>query len=269
MPDPDDHASLLFDPVEAEPEDHPALQTLMPGRPGAGPRIGLPAGPLSLTGEDTTPAFRPLHRPPMAVLCILHDGIGDGEWVPLRGDRYVIARNEGDIRIPHDGQISGRKHAEIVRTTADGTTAWQLADLGSTNGTFVRVSRVALIPGTEVMFGQTRYRFDANPPPTARPGAGRPSFVEVTPMGDGTRVALLRDEYWLGRDPLECGIVPRDDAFVSPRHARVYRTDSGRWLVENHGSRNGVWVRLALPLRVGNSCQFLLGEQRFILKILT
>ena len=72
MPDPDDHASLLFDPVEAEPEDHPALQTLMPGRPGAEPRIGLPAGPLSLTGEDNTPAFRPQHRPPMAVLCILH-----------------------------------------------------------------------------------------------------------------------------------------------------------------------------------------------------
>jgi len=182
----------------------------------------------------------------------------------------------------------------VVRTRQeDGTYRWHLADLDSTNGTFVRVSRFALSPGTELVFGMTRYRFESgqgisphsSPPPptddgmqTAKPGANpvrRPSpiadiarLVEVTPQGDGAKVSLVRDEYRLGRDPSECAIVPQDDPFVSPRHARLYRAENGRWRVENDNSLNGVWVRLSKPLPVKVTCEFLLGEQRFILKVL-
>ena len=275
-----------------------AMQTILPGlfaQPGVAP--GAPPATAPPQPPEDTAAFRPRHRPPMALLCILHDGDAGGDWIALRMERYVIARNEGDIRIPHDSQISGRQHAEIVRTRLEnGTFRWQVADLGSTNGTFARVSKLNLAHGSEVLFGQTRYRFDAGlpaapapappPPPvdqftTLRPGSSplirlpsvveipKPALVEITPAGDGERIALIRDEYWLGRDPMHCAIVPRDDPFVSPRHARIVKGENGRWRVENNRSRNGVWLRMAQPLPVNEMCQFLLGEQRFILKVLS
>jgi len=285
---------LYFEPPEDDRANLQAMATILPGQfPGFIGQAPPPRGGSQLTLEDT-PTFRPQQRPPMALLCVLHDADVGGEWIPLRADRYVIARNDGDIRIQQDAQISGRQHAEIARMRLDsGAFRWHLADLGSTNGTFVRVSKVMLLPGTEVLFGHTRYRFDtgqtpaeptAPPPPavdalmTARPGSQMlrrpampivvPSVVEVTPGGDGPKISLIRDEYWLGRDPNECAIIPTDDPFVSPKHARFFKGENGRWRVENNRSRNGVWLRLTQPLPVEGTCQFLLGEQRFILKVL-
>ncbi|OWK37822.1 FHA domain-containing protein [Fimbriiglobus ruber] len=298
MPDPRDpffqHSWLDFEPPEEDRANLGALQTILPGQfkhAGVAPAGPAPTPPPHAV-EDATP-FRPRQRPPMALLCVLHDGDTGGEWIPLRMDRHVIARNEGDIRIPHDAQISGRQHAEIVRARLEtGGYRWFIADLGSTNGTFVRASKINLAVGSEVLFGQTRYRFDAGqpaapaPPPvlenfmTVRPGSSPllrlpsvvesapPSLVEITATGDGERIALIRDEYWLGCDPTHCAIVPRDDPFVSPRHARIFKDENGRWRVENNRSRNGVWLRLTQRLPVEKMCQFLLGEQRFILKVI-
>jgi FHA domain len=167
----------------------------------------------------------------------------------------------------------------------------RIADRSGTNGTFVRVSKVSFLTGTEVLFGRTRYRFESGqaaisqPPPstvsdsqmTVRPGGAplarhsgfaQPALVEVTQAGDCEKIALTRDEYWLGRDPSECAIVPRDDPFVSPRHARIFK-EAGRWRAENNRSINGIWQRITQPLPVESLCQFLLGEQRFIFKVLT
>ena len=63
-----------------------------------------------------------------------------------------------------------------------------------------------------------------------------------------------------------CSVV-LNDPLVSPLHARIFRDSKGRWLVENSKSLNGVWLRVAhAPLDA--SCQFQLGEQRFLLKVL-
>ncbi|HEX3150821.1 MAG TPA: FHA domain-containing protein [Gemmataceae bacterium] len=285
----------FYEPADADDASLRAMQTILPGQflQAAAPTIPPPAAMVHpQVAADDTAVYRPQQRPPMAMLCIMHDGDAGGEWIALRADRYVIARNEGDIRVPHDVQISGRQHAEIVRTRLEnGHFRWNLNDLGSTNGTFVRVASMALLPGVELMFGQTRYRFESSqiaakaaPPSTlegqmtARPGAplprpaaeaSHPALVEITQTGDGPRIALTRNEYWLGRNPAECAIVPRDDPFVSPRHARIFKGDNGRWRVENSNSRNGVWFRISQSLPVNGLCQFLLGEQRFILKVLT
>src|SRR5262249_1478703 len=63
---------------------------------------------------DDTHAYRPMRRPPLALLCILDDGKEEGEWLRLRADHVIIGRSEGDITIPHDSMISGR-HAELSR----------------------------------------------------------------------------------------------------------------------------------------------------------
>ena len=296
--DPAPNPAFAFDTMEENAGNLLGMMTVRPGGFAAQGRDQPPAHPAPGLGGggpgDDTAAFRPRFRPPMALLCVVHDGLAGGEWMPLRGDRYVIARYEGDIRIPHDPQISKRQHAEVTRVKLDDDRfRWQLADLGSTNGTYVKATRIPLSPGTEILVGQTRYRFEAPAPAapvvplptppltsdvTVRPGTGSaarpisvrppdPTLVEITPEIDGPRVPLIRDEYWIGRDVDKCAIVPTADPFVSPRHARLFK-EKNRWFVENKESRNGLWVRLTQPLVVPNACQFQLGEQRFILKVL-
>jgi pSer/pThr/pTyr-binding forkhead associated (FHA) protein len=238
------------------------------------------------SSEDPTALFRPLHRPAMALLCILDDGRDDGEWVRLRGDHFVIGRAEGDLVIPHDDMISGR-HAELTRHQEPGRCRWYLTDLNSRNGTYVRVGSALLKHGQELLIGSRHFRFDALPqvgasgsPDAAeeRPAKTRgwqalsasemaPSLVELLPQGEGQRHSLKDPENVLGRDPRTCSTVLSGDASVSPQHARLYRDQKGRWHIENARSLNGIWLRIEqMPL--DGTCQFQLGEQRFQLRML-
>jgi hypothetical protein len=232
--------------------------------------------------------FRPSLRPPIAVLVAFDDGSDEGQSVRLRGDRFVIGRSEGDLLIPHDGQVSAR-HAELVRRKdEDSAWVWTLTDLGSTNGSFVRAGVALLKEGQEFLVGRTRYRFEggegeapaepasqeARPPETAKStiayissaSAPVPTIIELTPSGPGGRVPLLEAEYWIGSDRAACLISPAHDPFVSPRHARLSRDAKGRWHVHNNKSANGVWVRVE-QMDLTGSCYFQLGEQRFAFKV--
>ncbi|MFO0926521.1 MAG: FHA domain-containing protein [Gemmataceae bacterium] len=233
----------------------------------------LPVRPAPVTAvepADVQPE-RPTQRPPMALLCVLDDGRPDGELIRLRAERTMIGRTEGDIRIAHDGQISSR-HAEIVRQRTASGWRWLLTDLGSTNGVYVRVGSSVLRDGYELMVGQGRYRFelpDFDAGGETQAGGGRdmrPTLVEVTAAGPLQRFPLVHPELWIGRDPRACAIARPEDALVSPRHARVYRTDKG-WHVENHRSFNGLWLRVE-QVALGDNCQFRLGEQRFLFRVL-
>lgn len=223
---------------------------------------------------------QPVQRPPMALLCILDDGKSDGEWVRLRADRTVIGRTDGDVRIPHDGLMSGR-HAEIVRQPTRKGFRWILLDLGSTNGCFVRVGSTVLRHESELIVGRGRYLFEAacgtvpgdeTADGTTRPWSGAPlrplvpSLVEITPAGPVERFPLTLPEYWIGRDARTCAVVRQGDVLTSPRHARLYREADGRWYAENNKSLNGLWLRVdEIPL--GKACQIRLGEQKFLFRI--
>ena len=75
-------------------------------------------GPSTLKDEPRritdTPAYRPQRQASMAVLCVVDGGPEDGQWLRLRGDKFVIGRTEGDLIIPNDTMMSTR-HAEISR----------------------------------------------------------------------------------------------------------------------------------------------------------
>ena len=236
--------------------------------------------------EPDAPPFRPARRPPMALLCLLDDGRDDGEWIRLRADRTVIGRTEGDVRIPHDAMISGR-HAELSRHLDQGRYRWVLVDLQSTNGTYVRVGGAILKHNQELLIGSRRYRFDAAlqgiadaEAPEADDGGPQgtrgwkslapadlvPSLVELTPQGEGQRFFLNKAENVVGRDP-SCAVVLANDPLVSPKHARILRDAKGRWHVENTASVNGTWIRVE-RMALDAACQFQLGEQRFLLRIL-
>jgi pSer/pThr/pTyr-binding forkhead associated (FHA) protein len=225
---------------------------------------------------------RPTQRPPMALLCILDDGKQDGEWFRLRADRTVIGRADGDIRIPHDVQMSTH-HAEIVREQTTTGWRWLLHDAGSTNGTFVRIGNTVLRNYNELLIGQGRYRFEAGiAPPQGiaapetsgttqmpQPGLMRalvPALVEITAAGPVQRFPLGLPEYWFGRDPGSSSIVRPDDPFVDPQHARFFRDKAGQWHVENNASVNGLWLRIK-TIALDKACQFRLGEQRFLFRM--
>jgi len=80
----------------------------------------------------------------------------DGSAFPLMGEEVVLGRERGDILFSDDGYVSGT-HAKIS-IREDG---YFLTDLGSSNGTFIRIAAARTLPsGTFVLMGQQLFRVD-------------------------------------------------------------------------------------------------------------
>jgi pSer/pThr/pTyr-binding forkhead associated (FHA) protein len=78
----------------------------------------------------------------------------DGSAFPLFGDAIVMGRERGDILFPEDGYVSGT-HARI--SLRDGRV--YLVDVGSSNGTFLRVRGDRKISaGAFILMGQQLFR---------------------------------------------------------------------------------------------------------------
>ena len=78
----------------------------------------------------------------------------DGPAFPLFDETVVLGRERGDILFPEDGYVSGT-HAQI--TLRDGHV--YLTDLGSSNGTFLRVRDArAVSSGSLLLMGQQLFR---------------------------------------------------------------------------------------------------------------
>jgi pSer/pThr/pTyr-binding forkhead associated (FHA) protein len=270
-------------PSEPPPRSSTRLESVQEIRAALQAKRMLAAQEAAVSAD--TSAFRPVGRPPMALLCILDDGRDEGERLRLRGDRIVIGRSEGDILIPHDPMISAR-HAELSRRVEEGRSRWYLTDLQSMNGTYVRIGSAPLKHRQELLIGRGRYRFDdapqgavlSEPADSEKSGGTRgwqsvapsevlPSLVELTLKGEGPRILLSNPQNWIGRDPKACTVVRENDALLSPRHARIFRDRKGRWFVENNKSLNGTWMRIP-EMSLDASCEFQLGEQRFRLRVL-
>ena len=98
---------------------------------------------VEILGSDATMA-------PWAVLSQLIAPASHGRRFALAKDRALIGREDGDITFPEDGYIS-RTHAEVL--LRDGQA--ELNDLGSSNGTYVRVRGTTTLPsGSLIMIGQ-------------------------------------------------------------------------------------------------------------------
>jgi hypothetical protein len=135
--------------------------------------------------------------------------------------------------------------------------------------------------GQELLIGGRRLRFDAAPQGAVVPAAGQPqatqgwhtvgptdlipSLVEVSAQGEGQRYFLSQSDNWIGRDKSQCSIVLTNDPLVDARHARLFRDPKGRWRLDNNKSLNGIWLRVD-KVSLDGTGQFLLGEQRFLVK---
>ena len=79
-----------------------------------------------------------------------------GAAFPLLGESVTLGRERGEINFPDDGYVSGL-HARV--TLRDGRV--YLADLGSSNGTFVKVNgERAVGHDSFVLLGQQLFRLN-------------------------------------------------------------------------------------------------------------
>lgn len=240
-------------------------------RGAAAPQAGDPANPpaavdpavdtlpLPAAAPAEAPPWSPRRRPPMALVRIVDDGRDDGETLRLRGDSLTVGRITGGIAIPHDACLE-EAHARIDRLPAGG---WLLTDLGSRDGTWVRVTTARLRPGTSIRLGSTVLTLRAEEAGggflATGPGGPRPLPCPVAPFFVG------RTGAWpAGREPEGVTIIGLDDPHVSPIHAEVILRRGGLRIV-NHGL-NGLWARITSPVRLLSTAQFQCGEQRFVLE---
>jgi pSer/pThr/pTyr-binding forkhead associated (FHA) protein len=80
----------------------------------------------------------------------------DGSAFPLFGDAIVLGRERGDVLFPEDGYVSG-SHARILINEGQ----VYLSDLGSSNGTFLRIRAEREVPtGSFVLMGQQLFRIE-------------------------------------------------------------------------------------------------------------
>jgi pSer/pThr/pTyr-binding forkhead associated (FHA) protein len=90
-------------------------------------------------------------------LAQLLEGGGVGEIFPLRGGENVVGREAGQVTFPSDRYVSAR-HARLEVGEGSAT----LSDLGSSNGTFVKISgAVELASGDQVLVGLQLLRLEA------------------------------------------------------------------------------------------------------------
>jgi diguanylate cyclase (GGDEF)-like protein len=93
-----------------------------------------------------------------ACLVLLHPpGPDIGRRTPLTQRSYVIGRENADLVIPRSAV--SRQHSTLA---IDESGEWWIADLGSTNGTFVneeKIDRRQLVDGDQIRFGDAIFKF--------------------------------------------------------------------------------------------------------------
>ncbi|MGE3775541.1 MAG: FHA domain-containing protein [Pirellulaceae bacterium] len=222
-----------------------ATATITPRSPATVPTSRSPNAPAA--------PFRPVVRPPMAVIKLYHDGMRSFNHYPIVNDTYRLGRSEGDLLVPHDVRMSSR-HAEIQRRAAGQRYRWFLVDLNSTNGTFIRADRALLKDDDQLMIGKEYYRVVTRD--------GKAGLQHERTASRGETWWFDASTVWLGR-AVACPLSAcAQDDFVDPRHAFIRMNEAGDWIIKDTGSVNGIWYRVR-EVEPGRSCSFQLGEQRF------
>ncbi len=239
-----------------------------------------PAPAVTSTAHDArrnealppTKLLRPLRRQPTAMLCVVDDDGKTGEWIRLRQASTIIGRNDADVQIPHDSGISER-HLEISFRQDEGGFDCHVRDLDSTTGTFVRAENARLRRDEHIFVGGCVLQIVASDALTEKPtptdqqhDVGSFELVELS--GAKRRWQLNKSgDNWLGR-AADCQVRLGENEYLEPRHARIWLDEEGQWNIEDRRTLNGVWVAIR-RLRVENIAEFLIGEQRLVLKVVT
>ncbi len=210
----------------------------------------------------------------LRLVLVQRDG-SEGEVVPLGDAPLTIGRWQGDLRFPAD-EFLDAAHARV--DPAPGGV--RVADLGTRNGLFVRISRPEVVyPGDRFLLGHHLLRLE-NIPPAGREqepaqgqarGFGTPlqaawgRLVLLGPGGVDAETHYLRHpQVVFGRELGD--IVFPADPFVSWQHAQLsmeLRGDVMSVVLTDLRSANGTYLRAREDVMLQPGDMFRVGDQIF------
>ncbi len=203
---------------------------------------------------QTTHPMRPINRPPVPrLIAVDDDHTTDGECFRLRAAETTLGRRDATLLFAGDADMSA-SHARITREcTAQQRYIWRLIDNGSTNGTFVRITKTILRHDDQIRLGRTLVRWRSN--------AEGVDLHIVVESEQPRRIPIdAKRPFVIGREASHADVMI-SDVTVDPAHARLHFEADG-WVIEDLQSLNGTWQRIDSHDLLARD-EFLLGEQRF------
>ncbi len=229
-------------------------------------RVARNTGPFSTAvqiPDSSLPQEAPsaVSRRRLRVVPVRHDGL-PGAAHPLGNEGLVCGRIRGELRFADDPTIS----PEHARFTIRGEAVF-VEDLGSLNGTFIRVRAPRpLASGDDIRLGRQLLRVEAiqrlaegaGARPWGSVDAGHGARIMQLLDGGGTGEVFLlrRGDNAIGREAGQ--VCFPSDRYVSARHARIDISETGMVLTDL-GSSNGTFVRIPGPEQVVSGDQVLIG----------
>jgi pSer/pThr/pTyr-binding forkhead associated (FHA) protein len=233
-----------------------------------GTAVGAPPptpAPPAKPGAPHPRAAQAAAAPRFRLTAVRVDG-AEGASLALEDGEAICGRSEGALRLADDPTVSPR-HARF--TQAGG--ALRVEDLGSVNGTFLRLRAPRpLHVGEELRLGRQLLRLEPLPRPPRPDGKGvrawgtrdagcRLRLAQLVEGGGlGDVFPLGEGENAVGREAGEVSFP--SDRYVSARHA-VVRVDGEAVTLADAGSSNGTFVKLAGPAELVPGDELLVGSQ--------
>jgi hypothetical protein len=237
------------------------------GAPPPTPRVpGGPTGSRPHAAQPVAPPPSRAARPSRFRLTTVRNDGTAGTSFALDKDEVVCGRTEGEVRLADDPTVSPR-HARFVQSNG----VLRVEDLGSVNGTFVRLKeprRIGL--GEEMRVGRQLLRLEPLPRPphpdergvspwgTPDPGYRLRLSQLLEGGGLGEIFPLKEGENLVGRDAGE--VTFPSDRYVSARHARIEVT-GGEVVLSDVGSSNGTFAKISGQIELAPGDQLLVGGQ--------
>ena len=234
--------------------------------------------------ESPPPQPAPAPAPPsfaggataaMGTIAVTMPDGGRGGAYPfaLSGGVLVVGRSEGDLTLESDRYISPR-HLHIQASP----TGIALTDLGSLNGTYVRLAKATLLPdGALVTVGQQVLRIrrvEPAPPYIGGDGTiyhGSAARAALWVIDQVDRSCRVREVYALPFPGVTVGrakgdVLFPDDTCVSGAHLRLEPKEDGV-LATDQGSSNGTWLRATGPITILEPTDVMVGQTQLSFRI--
>jgi pSer/pThr/pTyr-binding forkhead associated (FHA) protein len=255
--------------------DVPAtIQTRAPLAPQAVAPQAAGAQALVAQPAPATPRTAGAAAAGHARLVVVTEDGSDGKSFELDQPTVTIGRTEGDIILSDDPYVSPR-HARLEQVGG----VWQVDDLGSLNGVFVRVKgRRPLQKDDLILLGSQVLQFEPvndeerQLGPMSQHGTrifGTKPVRRLARLDQRTTAGLVGDVYYVHRDETTLGrelgdIVFTADAFLSRRHAMLRREPaSGEFTLEDLDSSNGTFIAIRGRSAIEQGDRIRIGQHLF------
>jgi len=198
----------------------------------------------------------------MAKLNLRGEGETEREVVLDDLGSVTIGRSP-DCDIPIADHQASRRHCSVVKLQS----GWEVADLGSTNGTLVNstlTKKKKLRHGDVIRIGHAELVFHDPDSVGASEGSGENCFL-VYAKGEhkGEKIELTQQRTTIGRK--ETNTVPLQDPVASSYHCEIVRDLNG-YTIRDLGSTNGTLVNneMVTEAQLVHGARVRIGNSRFV-----